>query len=255
MQTASRISFSCLTSLIGLAAFVLSANAQQAQPPSQCPSVSVSCPGCPTANEDIKFIASITGDKFDGLTIKWSTSQGKIIDGQGTPALIVKPDNKCESLTATVEVYGVPGCPLIASCSLSTHCCGSIPLAQKFDEYGDVSCEGERKHLAGFNQQLDNQPGATGYIIFYGGRSYGGRLPRLGESEARAKRLRIHSRLNNWIDLGRVMVINGGYRETWTVELWIVPAGSVPPEPTPQIDAKAIKFRPGAVRKDEYKCP
>ena len=255
MQTASLCrSFRCLISLIGFAAFVLSASAQETQPPSQCPSFSVSCPAAVEVNEDIKFIATITGDKFDGLTLKWSISAGKIIEGQGTPTLVVRRDNECQTLTATIEVYGLPsGCARSASCTICIDCCWTLP-ALKFAEYGDVSCEQEQTHLDSFKQQLDNQPGARGYIIFYGGRLYDRRLPRRDESEARSIRIRSYAPFREWIESERVVIVNGGFRESWNVELWIVPAGSMGPQMTPTIDADALKFRPGAVRKDEYKC-
>jgi len=242
-----------LSLVVALAASAISANAQQPQP-SNCPAVSVGCPStCPKANEAIKFKVSISSGKIEGLTIKWSTSGGQIIDGHGTDTLIVTLDHECETVTASVEVSGPAGCPLTASCSTVTDCC-SIPHAQKFDEYGDVACERERTHLARFRQQLDNQPGSQGYVIFYGGRFYGRRFARRGESEARAKRIAAYSPLSDGIEVGRVVVVNGGFRERWTVELWTVPAGAVAPNATPTIDAQTITFKRGTVRKDEYKC-
>lgn len=232
-----------LSLVVALAASAISANAQQPQP-SECPAVSVGCPStCPKANEAIKFKASISSGKFEGLTIKWSTSGGQIIDGQGTDTLIVTLAHECETVTATVEVSGLAGCILTASCSTVTDCC-FMSLAQKFDEYGDVSCERERTHLASFRQQLENQPGSQGYIIVYGGRSYGHRLPRRGEREARASRITDYFSSTDWIQTEKVAVVNGGFRETWSAELWVVPAGAASPQPTPKCRRKSDHVQP-----------
>lgn len=145
---------------------------------------------------------------------------------------------------------------------------GSVALvtaqrgAAKFDEFGDTCCNDEKARLDNFAVQLQNEPTATGYIIFYGGRGYGylcghdgRRLPRRGEAEARASRLKpyITSAWANF-DAARIVVVNGGYRERWTAELWIVPAGAEPPAPTPTLKPKDIKFRRGIARKRDYRC-
>src|ERR1043165_3773873 len=41
---------------------------------------------------------------------------------------------------------------------------------QPFDSYGDLSWEDEKAHLDNFAIALQNDPGATGYIIVYAGR-------------------------------------------------------------------------------------
>jgi hypothetical protein len=56
------------------------------------------------------------------------------------------------------------------------------------------------------------------------------------------------------VDAKRIVVINGGYREEWTAELWIVPKGATPPNPSPTLAAKDIRFRKGKIPKDAYEC-
>src|SRR4051812_8600850 len=60
----------------------------------------------------------------------------------------------------------------------------------QFDEFGDVKCEDEYARLDNFLVALQNQPNATGIIVFYGGRTFRGGLPRRGEAVARAARLK-----------------------------------------------------------------
>jgi hypothetical protein len=138
---------------------------------------------------------------------------------------------------------------------------GAQHPAAKFDHFGDEGCDYEKAALDNFAIQLRNEPDATGYIIFYGGRhlrSGGGkrsRLPKRGEAQARAARLKPYM-VNAWgtLDAQRVVVINGGYRESWEAELWIVPKGEQPPSPTPTVKPSAIKFRPGHARTRDYRC-
>ena len=124
----------------------------------------------------------------------------------------------------------------------------------KFDEFGDINCEDEMARLDNFAIQLQNTPSAQGYIIFYGGRRFRGRLPRVGEAGARAGRLKPYLVNRRGIPAKQVVVINGGYQESFTVELWIVPAGAEPPEPGSPVPASQIKFRKGKVNKRQFQC-
>ena len=58
------------------------------------------------------------------------------------------------------------------------------------------------------------------------------------------------------IDLRTVVVIFGGYRESWTAELWIVPKNEKPPVPMPTLKRRDIRFRKDRVRIRDFsvKC-
>jgi hypothetical protein len=109
---------------------------------------------------------------------------------------------------------------------------------------------------------LQNNPDFTGYIIFYGGRRHHYpychssrlRLPRRGEAEARAARLKPYLFDSRGIYPARIVVVNGGYRESWEVELWIVRKGEAPPTPTPTLQPQEIRFRRGRARARDYHC-
>jgi len=125
--------------------------------------------------------------------------------------------------------------------------------ARLLDTFGNICCDDELARLDNFAIQLQNDPEVQGYIIFYGGRRYGSpychstrlRIARRGDAEARVARLKPYLTATRGIDASRIVVINGGYREEWTAELWIIPKGATPPTPTPSIKPEEIKFRKG----------
>lgn len=132
----------------------------------------------------------------------------------------------------------------------------------KVDEFASICCEDEKARLDYFSTELQNNPGAQGYIIFYGGRRYescwyggqrrGARRPRFGEAEKRAARIKPYLINQRGFDPQRITVVNGGYREAWMAELWIVPGGAKPPVPTPTLQRKDIRYRRGRVTKREF---
>jgi hypothetical protein len=144
--------------------------------------------------------------------------------------------------------------------------CGSVyPIGlspeQLFDRFGDICCNDEKAHLDNFAVALQARPDSQGYIIFYGGRrqSYPycnkpQRLQRRGEAQARATRLKPYLVNSRGIDQARVIMIDGGYRESWTAELWIVPQDASPPTPSPTVQPKDIRYRKGRVNKRFYEC-
>jgi hypothetical protein len=257
MRSRGRLFLSAvLAPLIGIAIFSYSGNAQERQLPFPCPVISVSCPDSVLkTDKNIIFHATVNGGEPKITpTFYWSSSDGRITKGQGTNAVTVRIDGPCPITTATVEIGGfAAGCARTASCTTCIDCCGGlIPDARKIDEFGNINCEDEMAHLDMFALQLNNEPGSTGYVIFYGGRLYNRRLARRGEAEARAGRIKKYLVESRGIDAGRVVMVTGGYRNNWGAELWIAQAGSAPPTPTPTLKIKDIKFRRGKIGKREY---
>jgi hypothetical protein len=91
----------------------------------------------------------------------------------------------------------------------------------KFDEYGNIKFNDEKARLDNYAIQLQNQPGAQGYILAYGSCA--------GEAEARAQRAKDYLVNTRGIDAGRLVTVDGGCRSDLSVELWIVPTGATPP--------------------------
>lgn len=101
---------------------------------------------------------------------------------------------------------------------------------RKVDSYNDKirSGEAEQWHLEDFCKELLKEPDAKAYIIAYGGR---GDTPGKAQRYAlRAKNYLVEAR---GIDPARIVSIDGGRREEFIVELWLVPGGVRPPQPEP----------------------
>ncbi len=184
-----------------------------------CPTVSVSCPSDVDEGQAITFTASVSPDA--NVTYNWSVSAGTISGGQGTSSITVDTAGLGgQSVTATLELGGLdPACSRTASCTTSVR--GAPPGPTKFDEYGDIRFNDEKARLDNYAIQLQNSPGAQGYIIAYGNCE--------GAAQARADRAKDYLVNTRGIDAGRLVTIDGGCRSDLTVELWIVPTGATPP--------------------------
>jgi len=85
-----------------------------------CPKLTITCPDeLPKSGKTYLVKVRVEGaDPTKKLSYKWSVSSGEIVDGQGTSILKVRFTKPWESLTATVEVGGLPtNCENTASCT------------------------------------------------------------------------------------------------------------------------------------------
>jgi hypothetical protein len=208
-----------------------------------CPTVSVSCPSEVDDGAPLTFTAAVDNAGTLSLTYNWSVSAGTISSGQGTSSISVDTKGLGGStVTATVELGGVdPVCSRTASCTTSIKQI-VVPAARKFDEYGNIRFNDEKARLDNYAIELQNDPGSQGYII-----AYGGRRGTAGEAQARGDRAKNYLVNTRGIDAGRLTVVDGGYREDLTVELWIVPTGATPPTATPTVEASEVQIgRPRA---------
>jgi hypothetical protein len=105
--------------------------------------------------------------------------------------------------------------------------------SRKVDSYNDQirSSEAEQWHLEDFRELLLKEPNAKAYIIAYGGRE---------DPPGKARRFAFRAKnwLVNWrgITAQRIVPLDGGRREDFVVELWLVPSGAIPPKPTPTVE-------------------
>lgn len=176
-------------------------------------------------------------------TYVWTVSHGEISSGQGTKEIVVQQSGtEYRPVTATVEIGGyAPACEVKVSAA-SPEKLISVPL--KFDEFGNVPSGDMKARLDNYALGIQNTPEMLAYIIFYGGRLYNGRPGRRDEADKLAARLKNYLLNTRGIEPERLLMINGGFREEWTAELWLSPRGVKPPPPTPTIQPGEIKFQP-----------
>ena len=193
--------------------------------PPSCPTVTVSCPDAATENAPVTFTANLTGGTTTVTPIyNWTVSAGRITSGQGTTSITVDTAGLAgQTIRATfdVEGYGTP-CP--ASCSVSLPI--TIPPPRKFDEYYDIARNDEKARLDNYGIQLQNEPGAQGYIIVYPSKK-----AKSSEAQERATRISDYLVNSRGIDASRFTITMGAARDGWMIELWIVPQGATPPTP------------------------
>jgi len=246
-----------------------------AQPPSPTPTIRPegvaycpyvgfrSLPYVPKPNSPLEFKAVVeSNDKKIQPTFEWKVSQGRIVRGQGTDTIAVEvPDEASGDVIARVEIGGYSlECPVTSTTAISKTTFGVSHF--EFDEYGDICSGDEKARLDNLAIELQNNPEFQLYVIFYGGRCYSScgydyprhrpRRPRKGEAEARAARIKPYLVNTRGLDPERIFTINGGHRESWTAELWIVPKGAKPPVPTPTVQPEDIEYRTGRPGKREF---
>lgn len=201
----------------------------------QCPTLSVSCPDTIGAGSPMTFTVMVSGGPADlKLTYNWVVSAGTISSGQGTSSIIVDMTGLYNGfVTATVEVGGLPeSCPESAACTVT------LPQGcylDKLDEYGNIKFVDEKARLDNYIIELRNDPTAQGYLI-----CYGGRRGYADEAVRRCERAKGYLSGVRGIAPGRLVIVDGGFREELTVKIVVVPAGATPPAPSPTVDPREV---------------
>jgi hypothetical protein len=191
----------------------------------QCPSVKAMCPtGDWTLDRPVFVTAQISDVAPDAvLTYNWTISAGTIKSGQGTPTITIDTSATAgQSVTATVEVGGINGCPMRASCSLPI-IDYAPPEPRRLDQYSNLTLREERQRLDNLAAQLKAEPESKAYIIIYPGHGFGPT-----ESEGRARRAREYLVKRLGIDAKRILFSSGNAREDLTFELYILPPNTLP---------------------------
>ena len=115
----------------------------------------------------------------------------------------------------------------------------STSFAQ-FDGYGRLPVNEENKRLGDFARQLRSNPNQMGFIV-----AYGGRRNRVGEAQARAARAKNYlvDALN--IQNERIAIMNGGYREELSIDLFVGPIEKGSPGLSPTVCPSEVQIIKG----------
>jgi hypothetical protein len=216
-------------------------------PKSPCPyPVNVSAPQTVNEGEIITFAADVTYGGTEGLKYAWTVNPiaAKVISGAGTPTITVDSSGLggqrvIATLVVTAEGTTDPTCRQSAqSVAVVTAPERKVIVAREFDECNNCTFDDQKARLDNLAVELQNDPSTKAYII-----AYGGRYSPIAQVEMLMKRSRDYIVEQRGIDASRLVVINGGFREDDSVELWIVPAGAAAPRATPTVQASEIKPR------------
>lgn len=107
---------------------------------------------------------------------------------------------------------------------------------EKIDEFGKSGdCELSAR-IDNLYIHLNNVPNSTGYIILYKGKDF---LPADYESNLYGKRIKQQIAFRKY-DSSRIVFIDGGFRESVTTELFVVPENGEIPSPTETVEKPLI---------------
>ena len=198
-----------------------------------CPKLAVSGEKLFNPETTLVFTASVTGgDKDTYPTFNWTLSDGIITSGQGTSSILVDTSGVNGNITATVGIGGYDRKCLTTSAFTSKF--ESRPLAKKDDTLLKRDLFNEKARLDNYMYDLTTDPTAKGYIFVYATAPE----PALGKEFI--VRATAYMRSKSF-DMSRVVMIEGGTRDSFAAELWLVPKGAAAPVPKPPKRAAASK--------------
>jgi len=213
-------------------------------PKSPCPfPVSISAPKQVTDGEIITYNADVAYSGNSALRYNWkiSPSSARIISGSGSPTITVDSTGLGgQRIIATLVADDGSSDPTCAQTAQAVSIIAPIEkrvlVAQEFDECNSCTYDDQKARLDNLAVELQNDPTTRAYII-----AYGGRTSPVGQVQRLMSRARDYLTAQRGIDGSRLIVINGGFREQDSVELWIVPSGAAPPRATPTLQAGQVR--------------
>jgi len=219
-------------------------------PKSPCPfPLNVSAPKQVTEGEIITYTADVAYTGSAPIKYKWniSPSSARVISGLGTSTLNVDSTGLGgQRITATLTADDGSSDPACAQTVQAVSVIAPVEkkmiVAREFDECNNCTFDDQKARLDNLAVELQNDPSTRGYII-----AYGGRMSPLGQVEKLMTRARDYLVTQRGIDVSRLVIVNGGFREEDSVELWIVPSGAAAPQPTPTVQAGEVN--PGKRRR------
>lgn len=113
---------------------------------------------------------------------------------------------------------------------------GNPKTAILVDEFGRVGDCDLSARVDNLFLQIQNNEGASGYVIAYAGVGF---LPSQRDNHPMLARIKKQMAFRRYDETSLVMV-NGGFREEQGVEFFLVPRGASPPEPTNTVEKPQI---------------
>ncbi len=135
--------------------------------------------------------------------------------------------------------------------------------AEKLTEFGFIQCGELTAQIDGSFQHFQREKNAKFYIVYYEGKQFESSSfnektnkydikltnPVRGYALNRAKEVVLYLNTAYKPKAEQIALIDGGFREEFTIELWQATQNAAPPKLIPTIFEKDIKFREGKPRK------
>lgn len=188
-----------------------------------CPTVSIIAPSeIVTPNESAPYSAVVDSNGNElNIEYVWAVSGSEILEGQRTSKIGVRQVEGV-NLTVSVEIRGLPkNCPNTASESSTLHV---HYTPKKIDEFSGSVSKIEKDRSEKISKALIDDPTAQLYVFFSTGKNSSPRSARKRSQEISKLLVR-----DNGIEAARITMIEIHSNKELT-QLWIVPAGSAPPE-------------------------
>jgi hypothetical protein len=208
-------------------------------PVSPCPyPVNVTAPSSVNDGDIVTFTADVGYAGPSALNYTWTVSPpaARILSGAGTPTITVDSsglgNRRVTAILVVDDGSGDRSCRQTAQAATGVNGLPSITPSKRFDEFPSIAFDDDKARLDNLAIELQNNPGAQGYII-----AYSGRRSRAGEADRMSARAVSYLVETRGLSRSRLVVVNGGYRDSNTFELWLVPQGAEAPRPTPTASA------------------
>jgi len=217
---------------------------------SPCPyPVNISAPVSVNDGDLITFTSDVSYSGSSPLSYTWTVSPSQAtITGGGTPTITVDSTGLGgQRVSATLVVDDGSGDPICRQrAQASTNVVRKVPPpveCRSFDQFQSVAFDDDKARFDNLAIELQGSPDATAYIFVYGGRT-----SRAGQAEMLGRRSLDYLTATRGVDAQRVVVINGGYRDTDFFEIWVCPPGAKPPQPTPTVQPGDVQPAPERAR-------
>ena len=205
---------------------------------SPCPyPVNISAPVSVNDGDLITFTSDVAYNGSAPLNYTWTISpaEARLVSGAGTQTITVDSTGLGgQRVSATLVVDDGSGDPLCRQrAQASTNIVGKIPPpveCRPFDQFPSIAFDDTKARLDNLAIELQNTPDMTAYIIIYAGRT-----SRAGQADMLGRRTMDYLTTTRGVDARRIVIINGGYRDSDFIEVWICPPGAKPPQPTPTV--------------------
>jgi hypothetical protein len=210
-----------------------------------CPyPVYLSAPSQVNEGEIITYTVDVAYHGNSALNYIWTVNPGnaRVLSGKGTSTITVDSTGLSgQRISASVTIDDGSGNAECRQISQATTFVPPLPPrarreSREFDVCDNCSFDDQKARLDNLAVELQNDQSARAHII-----AYAGRTSRIGQADRLATRARDYLVTQRGIDGSRITVVNGGFREGDSVELWIVPSGAAPPRSSPTVQAGDVR--------------